>query len=50
MQEELFCKKEARLDNLGNSQSAQFTQSAIRRFTIRKVCSRKKTKGVTGQL
>lgn len=51
VQEELFRKKEASLDNSGNSQSAQFMQNAQnRRFAIKKVCSRKKTKGVTGQI
>ena len=50
LREKQLSKKELRLDNLRNSQPIQIAQDGkIRRFTVRKVCSKKKSKDVAGQ-
>lgn len=50
LREELLRKKEPGLDDFGNSQPIQTAKDTkINRFTVRKMCSGKKTKGVAGQ-
>lgn len=50
MREELLRKKEAGLDDLRTSEPTQMaTDAEIKRFTIRKRCSREKSKGVAAQ-
>lgn len=50
LREELLHKKEAGLDDLRTSELTQMAEDAkIKRFTVRKRCSREKSKGVAVQ-
>lgn len=50
MREELFNKKEPGLNDFGNYQTIEIIKDVtILRFTVRKACSKEKTKLLTGQ-